>query len=124
MELQFAATALWRDKLVLAIGIVAAVAAGVLFASRSAAGNAGFVATVRLVLDTPKSQLLEAAPSAADSLPWRAQMLADLMKSKEITDQLAKGMGVPATDVDIVNPSLVDPPVAASIPAAASKSAE
>lgn len=121
MELQFALLSLWRHRVLLAIGLVASIAAGVVMHSHARASNAGVVATTRLVLDTPKSQLLEAAPRSTDSLPWRTQMLMDLLQSKESLDQLASGMGVPRDQVDVVNPTLADPPVAASIPAAAAK---
>jgi hypothetical protein len=121
MEFLFAARALWHNKLIVAAGIAVSLAVGVLYASQSTAVAGGAVAWTRVVVDTPKSQLVDAAPSAADSLPWRAQMLVDLMKTEEIRHQLAVGMGVQTTDVDVINPTLVDAPVNASIPSAASK---
>ena len=36
------------------------------------------VASVRLVLDTPKSQLLHADPKGADTLAWRAAVLSEM----------------------------------------------
>ena len=123
MEILFAAQALWSRKLLVLAGLVAAVAVAVLYSSRPAPAGSGAAAWGRVILDTPKSQLVDAAPSAAETLPWRAQMLANLMKTKESTQRLATGMGVPVTDVDVVNQTLVDPPVPASLPTAASKSA-
>src|SRR3954451_19576682 len=122
MEALFAARALWRHKLVVALGVVAAVAIGVAYAARPAPANPSAAAWTRVILDTPSSQLVDAASSAAETLPWRAQILADLMKTENITRRLAAGMGVPQGDVDVVNPTLVDPPIKASIPAEASKS--
>ena len=124
MEILYATEALWRNRIVAALGVVLAIAVGLLFASRPAPVDNSAVAWTRVALDTPQSQLVEAAPDAVETLPWRAQMLADLMGSEQFRRQLAAGMGVPLTQVDVVNTTLVDPPIAASLPEAASKSSK
>ena len=52
MELRFALVSLWRNKLVVAAGVVLAVAAGFLLSSRAVQANAGAVAWTRLIADS------------------------------------------------------------------------
>ena len=60
---------LWHRRLLLACGVLAAIAIAVVVGLRPAAKTG--VAWTRVALDTPKSQLVDSSPSGADTMPWR-----------------------------------------------------
>ena len=64
---------IWRRRLLLGAGLVAAIAAMVVFGGKSATRS--YVAWTQVTLDTPKSQLVAAAPAGGDTLAWRASLL-------------------------------------------------
>ena len=80
MELLGAVWILWERRVVVAIGVIVAVGAGLL-ADRAGGANSGAASpgtgTVRVVLDTGDSQLVKAAPRGADTLEMRAALLAN-----------------------------------------------
>lgn len=100
--------AAWRRRYRLGLAVlVAAVAFAGLGGLR--AGSRGAVASTRVALDTPKSQLIAVAPGGGTTLPWRASLLANLMTTATGTAELAHRLGVPAdrvaaTDSDLTTP--------------------
>jgi hypothetical protein len=105
---------LWRRRVAVAGGVVAAVAI-TLVLGRGTPSRTG-VAYTRLALDTPRSQLVHAAPAGADTLGWRASLLAHLVATDATTRAIARGAGVPAGQVDVVDPTLAAPAVPSSLP--------
>jgi hypothetical protein len=95
---------LWRRRVL--VGIVAVIA---ILAGGMLAYHAGFppqrrsyevgVATASVLLDTPKSQVVEIAPKGSDMLGARANVLANLMVDGEIKDAIAKNVGLPAKEL-------------------------
>ena len=110
MELIALLHVLVRHRLLVALGAVAALAAGFLV-TRAPSAHYGF-ATARVVLDTPDSQLVDAQPVGADTLPMRAALLADLMAGSSLKPKLARALGVPEQDLAVRAPHLSTPPVA------------
>ena len=62
-------------------------------------------ATARVLLDTADSQLVNAAPRAADTLPMRALLLADLMASDEGHALVARDAGLRPKELAVFDPS-------------------
>jgi hypothetical protein len=113
MELLGAGWILWERRIVVAIGVVVAVAAGLL-AGRASGASPGDpipgTGTVRVVLDTADSQLLKAAPRGADSLPMRASLLADTLASSAGKTLVARESGVDPLDLVVVIPAATKDP--------------
>lgn len=112
---------LWRRRLFVGLGALAAVALG--FAIGGPKPSASALARTRVVLDTPKSQLIDSAPRGADTLPWRAGLLTHLMTTEGVKQALAQRLGVPHDQVAVVDPTLTAPIVQASLPQNAAETA-
>jgi hypothetical protein len=92
---------------VVVLGVLVAVAAGLLVGA--AAPPPSGVATGRLVLDTPQSQLVYAAPSKSDTLLSRAVLLSHVVTSDEAVARIAREAGVPVTEF-VVSDAIFDEP--------------
>lgn len=109
----------WRRRLALGLGVVVAVALGVLSA-RGGATHAG-VASTHLLLDTPVSQLVDAAPKGADTLGWRTELLADLVTTRQARLQIAREAHVPVRQLVVVSPLLNTPVLPTTLPRRAAR---
>ena len=114
MEILRVVRLLWRRRVALALGLLSA-AALTLVGGRTEPTSSG-VASTRVVLDTPKSQLVDSAPAGATSLGWRASLLAHLVASDGAQRQVAVRLGVPVDQLAVVDPLLAVPAVPASLP--------
>ena len=103
MELLAIWRLLWRRRIVVAVGAVAAIALGVLVAQAQQPSSTS-VATTRVVLDTHKSQLVDVAPDGADSLQWRAALLADVMMGSSMTRAIAREAGIEHESLKVIEP--------------------
>lgn len=110
----------WRRRIALGLGIVAALVIGLLSARGGQETHEG-IATKRLVLDTPVSQLVEAAPKGIDSLGWRTELLSDLLTTAQVRLQIAKAARVPVQQLAVINPVLNNPVLPTTLPRRASK---
>src|SRR4051812_14547939 len=122
MELVDLARALWRRRLLVIIGLLAslALAGKALTKPRPPASAAAWT---RVMIDTPKSQLITPAPDGMETLIWRAHLLADQMTSQESTDAIARAAGLDPKDVRVQEPLLYGSIVPTPLPVAAQKSA-
>ena len=115
MELVGIVRVLWDRRVIVALGAVLAVAAGVLAgqaSSQGGLGGAGWLGWTRLLLDTTDSQLVTSAPVAADTLPMRAALLAETLSTDEGRANVARAAGVPETELVVLGPSTrIEPPV-------------
>jgi hypothetical protein len=111
-----------RDRVAVAAGAVLALVVAVHGLRGGGASHSG-LAWTRVVLDTPKSELVSPAPAGADSLEWRAGLLAELTLSDPVRQQIARNAGIRADDLATVMPDLGAPVVAASMPQRASDAA-
>jgi hypothetical protein len=93
-----------------AMAIVVAVAANSYLSSGPA--DTSRTASARVLVDTADSQLVNAAPRAADTLPIRALLLANLMASHEGKALVARDAGLRSSELVVFDP-LADalPPV-------------
>jgi hypothetical protein len=126
MEIVALLRVLWRLRIAVAVGMVVAIGAA-LVTWRGGVTTLG-VATTRVVLDTPESQLVDPKPVGADTLAWRSALLAELMESDAGRPRIAAAMGQPADRIAIVAPYLSIPakpsPLAESALAAAAATPE
>jgi hypothetical protein len=119
MEIVGLARVLWRRRLLIAVGAVVAIAFGLAIGGAKPAST-GFAHT-RALVDTPKSQLTDNAPLGADSLTWRASLLAHLMATEANKQRLAQRVGIRRQELAVVDPALAIPEIASSLPKAASQ---
>ena len=115
MEIVTILRMLWDRRFIVASGIVVAVAAGLLVLHQSQAKGAptgsSFGSSVKLVLDTTNSQLVEGAPPGADSLPTRAALLANALATEAGRASVARSAGVTMGQLTILGPAAMDPPI-------------
>lgn len=121
MELVALLRLLWRHRWLVALGLVAAAALSLVLAPGRSETFA--VASGRVVVDTPDSQLLSAEPEGTDTLPWRAAMLAELVGSDSVKRQIARDVEVPAQSVVVVAPHLTVPEAATPLSVSALEAA-
>src|SRR4051812_2568501 len=92
---------LWRFRLFVALAALVAIGMGCLVVYRyspplkleSRKYEVG-VATARILVDTPASQVVDVAPKGSDVLGGRATLLANLMVDGEIKTAIAKKAGL------------------------------
>jgi pyruvate/2-oxoglutarate dehydrogenase complex dihydrolipoamide acyltransferase (E2) component len=108
MELVAFLRILWVRRILVGVGILVAVGAGVLVGrkaeARTAASGAS-VSTLALMLDTTNSQLVGAAPFGASTLPTRAVLLADAVTADAATRTVARRAGVAVKDIAVSGPA-------------------
>jgi hypothetical protein len=114
MEIVSLLRTLWRRRYLAAIGLAVALALAGLTMSRPAASSG--VATTRVSLDTPESQLVTDAPKGLESLPWRATMFASLLGTDAARARIVQEMGIGQDQLNVVDQELTFPQVPASLP--------
>jgi hypothetical protein len=122
MELLPILRLIWRRRLLLGAGLVVSLALALGIGGPPPSSSA--LAWTRVNLDTPTSQLVNAAPGGADTLPWRASLLVHLMATDATQRQLAQRLHVRPDEVVVDDTALKLPIVPASIPAAAAEAAQ
>lgn len=121
MELLHILRRLWRRRILLGAGLLVALATFVALGGTSPITARGALASTSVALDTPKSQLVAAAPAGADTLIWRAILLAQLLATKTSKTQLAGRLRVGPNQVAVVDPALDQPLVPTNTAEAATK---
>ncbi len=104
----------------LGLGAVIAIVVALAVAHKSSSSG---VASTRVVLDTPTSQVIDAAPFGAYSLPWRASLLVHLMAGEPVKRELAAELGISPDALTVDDRALNSPAVAASLPLAGAEAA-
>jgi hypothetical protein len=121
MEIVQIVRVLLARRRAVAAGLVLAVAL-VVVKGPSPTASAGVV-TARVALFTPKAQIVDAHQDTTDTLSWRAVIVADQLVSSTVQQEIAQEMGVGTEQLAIVDTSLAEPMVPASLPRAASDAA-
>src|SRR5213080_3192290 len=109
---------LWRMRRAVGCVVVVAVFAGLFLAYRpslppkSRKYQVG-VASVRVLVDTPDSQVIAVSPKGSDTLSVRANLLASLVVDGVVKATIAKRAGVPADKIVGVSGSSTSGPPAA-----------
>ena len=100
---------LWRRRFVVALGVVAAVAAGLL--ASKVQGDSG-VATTRVLVDTPRSLVAAAKSRGDETIVTRAVLLGSLLAADRVEDDIARRAGVSPQELAVVGPNFNQPAVA------------
>ena len=112
---------LLRHRILSGLGVVLAVVVAVL-AVRGETTVTG-LASMRVVVETPRSQLVDAAPPGSAAIQVRSELLGDLVATTPVMAQIAKGAGIPPSELTVVDPTLNQPVVATPLPTAAAQAA-
>ena len=115
MELLLILRPLWYRRRLLAVGVLAAVAILVAFGRGGTTTAASAAAFTRVRLDTPRSELVVAAPDGAETLSWRAVTMMHLMATNEWKQEIAQRVGVEARKLAVFDGALATPVVPTSI---------
>ena len=94
---------LWRRRILVGLVAVAAVAVGILVAYRfsplppklESRSYDVAVATARMFVDTPDSQVVDVSPKGSETLGMRAGLLSTLMVEGSVKEAIAKRVGMP-----------------------------
>lgn len=121
MELVLVLRLLWRRRLLLLAGLIAA--CGAAFALGASPTPSRGYAQTTVVFDTPQSQLVEGAPSGAETLPWRASVATVVLGTEDSRQRLAQEIGVTPDQLAVTDLDLTAPYTPASLPTAAMQSA-
>jgi hypothetical protein len=109
----------WLRRHLIPVALGFLVAAAVALMSVRGEPRTFGVASQRLVLDTPKSQLVNANPKGADTLAWRAAVLSEMTASGSMEERIARDMGVPAHSLRVMSMNLTEPEVESPLTTAA-----
>lgn len=121
MELVIFIRLLWRHRRQLAVGVVVALGFAVVLGGSPVPPSG--LASTRVMVDTPRSELLANAPSGMDTLSWRTTLLAMLLGTARPRDQLARAMHVPVSQIAVIDGELTSPVKPATLPVAAIQAA-
>ena len=93
-------------RMLLAAGVPLAIVVAVAANSYLSSGPADTsrTASARVLVDTADSQLVNAAPRGADTLPMRALLLANLMASHEGKALVASDAGLRSSELVVFDP--------------------
>jgi hypothetical protein len=113
---------LWRMRLVLCLIAMVAVVGGYLVAYRpslppEARSYSVGIATAKVLVDTPRSQVVEILPRGYETLSSRADVLASLMVDGEIKSVIARNANLPVDRIFASSKSPDNPDVATTLTA-------
>lgn len=114
MELIALFQVLWRCRVMVVVGAIVAGTLG--FLVMRGPETHFSVASARVVLDTSHSQLVDADPTGADTLAWRAALLADLEGDPAQRNRIAREMGISGRQLAITAPYRSAPTIATPLP--------
>lgn len=107
---------LWRYRVAFAVGWMVASAVGFM-ATRGTTSQFG-VASMRVLLDTPRSQTVDATPVDPSLLDWRTGVVADLMATNDARQSIAGEIGIAADKIAVSAPYMSLPLVHTPLPEA------
>jgi hypothetical protein len=119
MELVAILRVMWRRRLGVGLGVLAAIGVALAVPPGPAARHGE--AWVRLLLDTPESQVVSATTPDAESLPWRAQQLATLLAAESARLRISRVARVPFGQLSVADPEFDAPTAPAPLPVRASQ---
>ncbi len=117
MELIAILRLLWRRRLLIALAAIVSVGCGMLLGSGPT--QVVGVGSSRLVVNTPRSQVVDASSTNKQTLVNHAPMLADLLATAGPREQIAGLIGVPAKQLAVIDKRLISPDVATPLPSGA-----
>jgi hypothetical protein len=122
---------LWHRRYLVALAAVLAIGIGVMTVYKVSLAPPGLesrqyhvgLATARMLIDTPESQVVDLSPKGADGLGTRANLLANLMASSPVKAIIASHAGVDQNALIAIAPSSSGPVVSTLLSQRAAASA-
>src|SRR3954447_26800289 len=108
MELVAVMRILWRHRVAVVLGAVVAVGLGAMALPKSSSTIG--TGSLRVYLDTPLSQTVDAHSPSLWTLTWQAALLGDLMGEDGLRRRVADEVGVPADRLVIAAPKMAVAP--------------
>lgn len=104
---------LWRRRVIVGVGLLAAIAVGVLISFRVSLSPPGLhsrqhtvgVASANVLIDTPQSTVADLAPFGGDVLNARAGLLANVLGTGAVEAAIAAQADIPLNELLVVPPS-------------------
>jgi hypothetical protein len=112
---------LWRRRIRLGVGAVVAIAVAVALGGSPVPPSG--LAKTRVLIDTPRSELLTNAPRGMDTLYWRATLMAMLLGTEPARQQMARETHVSPDQLAVTDLELTAPANPAALPVAAIQAA-
>jgi capsular polysaccharide biosynthesis protein len=123
MDLITILRALWRGRLLVVLATFVAVLAGLVVAYRVTPGLPPklesrqyqvALGTVNVLVDTPDSQVIDLSPTGADAVSTRATLLASLISTSPIKDEISRRVGIPSDRLVVLGPQAGEAPASPS----------
>src|SRR4051812_46073775 len=121
MELVALLRVLWRFRIAVAVGFAVAIGCG--YMVTRAPGSRVGVASMRVLVDTARSQTVDVEPAGAATLDWRTGFFADMAATAPTRRRIARDMGIPMATLGVTAPHLSAPVVRLALPRAAADTA-
>ena len=97
---------LWRRRVAVFVGLVAAIAIGVVGIKMKGPPTATTSATSKVLIDTPSSLVATAKAPGALTIYSRARVIADLMAAEAAEAEIASRAGLEAGEPAVLGPGL------------------
>jgi len=101
---------LWRRRIAVLVGLVAAIAIGVVGLKLHGAPTATTSASGKVLIDTPRSLVAAARAPGALTIYPRARVIADLMASEAAEAEIARRAGLEPAELAVLGPGAAAPP--------------
>jgi hypothetical protein len=102
---------LWRRRIAILVGLIAAVAVGVVGIKTKGPPTSTSSSTSRVLVDTPRSLVATAKAPGAPTIYPRARVIADLMATGRAEAAVARRAGLDRDEVAVLGPGAAAPPV-------------
>jgi hypothetical protein len=102
---------LWKRRLAVLVGLVAAVAIAVVGIKTKGPPTSTSSASSRVLIDTPRSLVATAKAPGAQTIYPRARVIADLMATDSAEAAVARRAGLDPDEVVVLGPGAAAPPV-------------
>jgi hypothetical protein len=102
---------LWKRRLTVFVGLVAAIAIGVVGIKMKGPPTATTSATSKVLIDTPSSLVATAKAPGALTIYSRARVVADLMATEAAEAEIAERAGLEPGELAVLGPGAAAPPL-------------
>jgi hypothetical protein len=102
---------LWKRRLTVIVGLVAAIAIGVVGIKMKGPPTATTSATSKVLIDTPSSLVATAKAPGALTIYSRARVVADLMATEAADAEIAERAGLEPSELAVLGPGAAAPPL-------------
>jgi hypothetical protein len=102
---------LWKRRVAVFVGLVAAIAIGVVGIKTKGAPTATTSATSKVLIDTPSSLVATAKAPGALTIYSRARVVADLMATEAAEAEISRRAGLGTGELAVLGPGAAAPPL-------------